>query len=76
MLYFDFSMNVIERTIQEINDAEKIIRIALFQLHNRQVFDVLNQKLKSGVNVEIFTLPFDSINKDSWIQVSSATMII
>ena len=64
MVYFDFGMDVVDRVINEFNKAEKYIRIAIFQLHNQQVFEVLNQKLQSGVEVEIFTLPYDSINED------------
>lgn len=64
MVYFDFGMDVVDRMINELIKAEKYIRIAIFQLHNQQVFEVLNLKLKSGVEVEIFTLPYDSINED------------
>jgi len=64
MVYFDFGMDVVDKVINEFKKAEKYIRIAIFQLHNQQVFEVLNQKLKSGVEVEIFTLPYDSINED------------
>lgn len=64
MKYFEFSTNVINRVIEELEDAEEFIRIAVFQLHNKDVFDVLNRKLQDGVDVDIFTLPYDSINKD------------
>ncbi len=64
MVNFDFGMDVVDRVINELNKAEKYIRIAIFQLHNQQVFEALNLKLKSGVEVEIFTLPYDSINED------------
>jgi phosphatidylserine/phosphatidylglycerophosphate/cardiolipin synthase-like enzyme len=64
MVYFDFGMDVVDRVVKEFNKAEKYIRIAIFQLHNQKVFEVLYQKLKSGVEVEIITLPYDSINED------------
>ncbi len=71
MLYFDFSERVIEKTIQEIREAEEFIRIAIFQLHNNQIFDVLDEKLKKGIKVEIITLPYDSIHKDVQKRVES-----
>jgi hypothetical protein len=60
---FDFSTNVIPLIIKEINSANAYIRIAIFQLHNAEVLQALSQKLPE-VRVEIFTLPFDSINPD------------
>lgn len=71
MLYFEFSERVIEKTIQEIKEAEKFIRIAIFQLHNNQIFDVLEEKLKNGLKVEIITLPYDSIHQDVQKRVKS-----
>lgn len=64
MKYFEFSTNVVCRVIDELEKAEEFIRIAIFQLHNRDVFDVLSEKLQDGVSVEILTLPYDSINED------------
>jgi hypothetical protein len=64
MIYFNFGLEVINDVIRELEKAEKYIKIAIFQLHNLKVFDVLSQRLKSGVAVEIFTLPYDSINED------------
>ena len=64
MKIFDLSTNVIDKVVSELQEAEKYIRIAIFQLHNQKVFDVLNEKLREGVNVEIFTLPYDSIHED------------
>lgn len=61
---FDFSINVIPSIIKEIYSAEKYVRIAIFQLHNKAVIDSLNKKLAEGLKIEIFTLPFDSINRD------------
>lgn len=64
MIEFEFSMNVIPRVIDELSEAEQYIRIAIFQLHHPGVFDVLNRKLANGVKVELFTLPYDSINEN------------
>lgn len=64
MIDFDFSMNVIPRVINELDEAEQYIRIAIFQLHNHEVFDILVKKLDQGLKVEILTLPYDSVNDD------------
>ncbi len=64
MIKFEFSTNVVSRVIEEFEKAEKFIRIAIFQLHNKNVFEVLNNRLKNGISVEILTLPYDSINAD------------
>ena len=64
MIQFDFSLDVISQVINELDRAEKYIRIAIFQLHNQAIFDVLNKKLAQGISVEIFTLPYDSIHDD------------
>lgn len=66
---FDFSTHVIPLIIQEINSAKEYVRIAIFQLHNRDVIKALEDKLKEGLRVEILTLPYDSINKDIRPQV-------
>lgn len=63
-IYFEFSDRVIPTVISEISGALKYIRIAIFQLHQKDVFQILNTKLKEGVKVEILTLPYDSINSD------------
>jgi hypothetical protein len=60
---FDFSTDVIPLIIKEINSANVYIRIAIFQLHDEDVIKALSQKLPH-VRVEIFTLPYDSINSD------------
>jgi len=62
MYHFDFSLNVIDQIVEELDQANKYIRIAIFQLHNQKIFDMLNNKLEDGVSVEVFTLPYDSIN--------------
>ena len=64
MVDFDFSFNVIKKVKEELINANEYIRIAIFQLHNKEIFDILNEKLLNDVRVEIFTLPYDSINED------------
>ena len=61
---FEFSLNVIERVVNEIEEAKKYIRIAVFQIHNESIYDALEHVLTRGIVVEIFTLPYDSINED------------
>jgi hypothetical protein len=61
---FELGTDVISIVIDRIRQAKKYVRVAIFQLHNKNVFDALNDKLREGVSVEIFTLPFDSINVD------------
>ena len=70
MKTFEFSANIINKIIDEIKDADEFIRIAIFQLHNRGVFAVLNDKLREGAEVEIFTLPYDSINENIRAEVT------
>jgi phosphatidylserine/phosphatidylglycerophosphate/cardiolipin synthase-like enzyme len=70
MKTFEFSANIINKIIDEIKDANEFIRIAIFRLHNQGVFDVLNDKLGVGVEVEIFTLPYDSINENIRAEVT------
>ncbi len=70
MKTFEFSPNVITKIISELQDAEEYIRIAVFQIHNREIFNVLNNKLGEGVRVEIITLPYDSINEDIQAEVT------
>ncbi|MEX0763903.1 MAG: phospholipase D-like domain-containing protein [Nitrosopumilaceae archaeon] len=64
MLEFEFNTKVTDRILTKLLEARKFIRIALFQIHNQLIFDVILKKLEEGVKVEIFTLPYDSINKD------------
>lgn len=68
---FDFSTEVIPKIIEEIQQAEKYVRIAMFQIHHEDIFRALNDKLDQGLEVEIFTLPYDSINEDIRQQVES-----
>jgi phosphatidylserine/phosphatidylglycerophosphate/cardiolipin synthase-like enzyme len=64
MKTFELSIDVIPKIVKELKKAKKFIRIAIFQLHNENIFSVLSDKLQEGVTVEIFTLPYDSINED------------
>ena len=64
MKYFEFSNNVIPKVLDEIRRANKFIKIAVFQIHLKDLFDLLEQKANEGVEVDILTLPFDSINED------------
>lgn len=61
---FYFSNEIIEKVSEQIEEAEKSIRIAIFQIHHLGVLDSLNEKLKEGVSVELFTLPLDSIHDE------------
>jgi phosphatidylserine/phosphatidylglycerophosphate/cardiolipin synthase-like enzyme len=61
---FEFSTDVISIVVNRIRQAEEYVRVAIFQLHNKDVFEALNDRLQKGVEIEIFTLPCDSINPD------------
>jgi len=63
LLEFEFSIKVTDSILTKLLEARKFIRIALFQIHNQLIFDVILKKLEEGVKVEIFTLPYDSINQ-------------
>lgn len=64
MTSFDFGTEVVGNVIEELRKAKKFIRIAIFQLHNEEIFSLLEDKLRTGVRIEIFTLPYDSVNED------------
>lgn len=64
MKHFEFSDNVIEKVIAEMEEAESFIKISVFQIHNTSVIELLKTKALKGLKVEIFTLPYDSINAD------------
>jgi phosphatidylserine/phosphatidylglycerophosphate/cardiolipin synthase-like enzyme len=64
MKTFEFGTDILDRIVSELDDADEFVRIAIFQLHNQDIFAVLNDKLRAGVAVEIFTLPYDSINEN------------
>jgi phosphatidylserine/phosphatidylglycerophosphate/cardiolipin synthase-like enzyme len=72
MKTFEFSTNVVREVVKQLEAATEYIRIAIFQIHNSEVFKTLNRKLEEGVRVEIFTLPFDSINRDVRDEVEGA----
>jgi len=74
MKIFEFNRFVINKAIDILQEAEKFIRIAIFQLHNQNIFTLLNEKLAEGVRVEIFTLPYDSINKEIRDEVTELFM--
>jgi len=60
---FEFSNNVVTKVLEELKKAEEFIKIAVFQIHLESLFDLLEQKLNQGLEIDIFTLPYDSINK-------------
>lgn len=64
MQNFEFSQNVIPHVALELSTTEKYIRIAMFQIHQDEIFDALSKKVDQGVKVEILTLPYDSINEN------------
>jgi phosphatidylserine/phosphatidylglycerophosphate/cardiolipin synthase-like enzyme len=68
---FNFGTDVVISTVQEIERACEYVRIAIFQIHSNAVFNKLTEKLDCGVKVEIFTLPYDSINPDVRTEVES-----
>lgn len=70
MASFDFSTNVIQNVIHELESAEEYIKMAVFQLHNQDIFNLLFAKLEQGVDVDIFTLPPDSINDNIREEIS------
>lgn len=43
----------------------------MFQIHHEDIFNALHNKVRQGLRVEIFTLPYDSINEDIRSQVES-----
>jgi phosphatidylserine/phosphatidylglycerophosphate/cardiolipin synthase-like enzyme len=64
MKIFEFSTNVVDNVLQELQKAKEFIYIAVFQIHKKELFELLEKKLNEGVEVAIFTLPYDSINAD------------
>ena len=65
MKIFEFGNKIIEKVKNELENAEKFIHIAVFQLHRMDIFKTLSEKIKQGVAIEIFTLPYDSINVEN-----------
>jgi len=68
---FEFSNNVIDKVLKEIESAEVFIKIAVFQIHLDRLFDLLEQKADAGLEIDILTLPYDSINDPVRDDVSS-----
>jgi len=68
---FVFNFDVIPNVISEIDKAEKYIKIAIFQIHKKELFQKLEEKLDKGLRVELLTLPYDSINEDGRGEVIS-----
>lgn len=64
MKKFDFSESIVQQVVDELKKTKSYIKIAIFQIHNDLVIDTLMSKLKEGLDVEILTLPYDSINDD------------
>lgn len=62
MKNFEFSNTVLTNVLNELNEAEEFIKIAVFQIHLDSLFDLLETKIREGIKVEILTLPHDSIN--------------
>jgi len=60
---FEFSTSVVSKVLEELEKAEEFIKIAVFQIHLESLFDLLEQKVNQGIEVDIFTLPYDSINE-------------
>ena len=73
---FEFSTDVVDKVIQELRHARQFIRIAVFQIHDEKVFSALDEKLEEGVRVEIFTLPYDSINDNVRQQVTESFRVL
>jgi len=59
---FEFSNEVVVNVLKELEKAEQFIKIAVFQIHLDSLFDLLERKLNQDIKVDIFTLPYDSIN--------------
>ena len=68
---FEFNTDAIPLIIREIALAKKYVRIAMFQIHREAVFNTLTNLLANKVQVEILTLPYDSINEDVRPQVEA-----
>lgn len=64
-MHLVFDTENIKTIIPELQKAQKYIRIAVFQIHHKDLFEVLDKKCKEGIRVEIITLPYDSINEDA-----------
>ena len=61
MIRFEYSTKIVENVLRELDKAEEYIRIAMFQIHRDDVFELLERKLEQGVKIEVFTLPHESV---------------
>jgi phosphatidylserine/phosphatidylglycerophosphate/cardiolipin synthase-like enzyme len=61
---FDFGKEVLKTILEELAIADEYIRIAVFQIHNQDIFNLLSKKNREGIKIEIFTLPYNSINPE------------
>lgn len=74
MKSFEFSNSIISNVLNELEKAERFIKIAVFQIHLDELFDLLERKINNGVQVSIFTLPYDSIHNSVRKDVVSRLM--
>jgi len=63
--FFEFSNDVVPRVLKELNQAEKFIKIAIFQVHLDDLFNLLERKVDYLEEIDIFTLPYESINEST-----------
>lgn len=61
---FTFDDTALEQVAVEVANAKEFIKIAVFQIHNNEIIDALDAALSRKVNVEIITLPYDSIHPE------------
>jgi hypothetical protein len=57
MINFELSSTVIKTIIDELSDAEEFIRIAIFQLHNKKIFNILKRKLAKVSELKYLHFP-------------------
>jgi hypothetical protein len=53
---------LMEQVTEELDCAREYIDIAVFQIHDGEIFAEFSEKLREGIRVELFTLPYDSIH--------------
>lgn len=71
MIIFDYNTNIISQVVDELKKASEYIKLAIFQIHHRDIFQILSEKQIEGISIEILTLPYDSIdgkNRDEIIE--------
>ena len=64
MVTFKMGQDTEKEIVSRIQDSKEYIRIAVFQMHSEVIFSALLDRAGQGVNIEICTLPYDSINSD------------